>query len=262
MHWTKGDIRKLTLAYGEVESFSRETIARELNRSEASVACKAGELGLGNAKRRKSKAHCLVMSEQRKGKPSLNKGKKIWANKKHPRGMLGKHHTEASKQAMRDKLKGQKQSPGHILKRCKSACQNRGVLPWNRPRGSWKAGWRVVGGKRFYARSRWEANYARYLELLKKAGEIKEWEHEPITFWFDKIKRGTRSYLPDFRVTNNDDSTEYHEVKGWMDARSKTKAKRMAKYYPEIKVVMRDSKWFAANRIKLSGIIPTWEAGR
>ena len=63
---------------------------------------------------------------------------------------------------------------------------------WHKkPSASWKAGWREIGGQRIYARSRWEANYARYLEWLRANGSIAKWEHEPETFWFEGIKRGT-----------------------------------------------------------------------
>lgn len=129
----------------------------------------------------------------------------------------------------------------------------------NRKGATWKCGWREIGGRRIYARSRWEANYARYLEWLKLSGSISEWEHEPHTFWFENIKRGTRSYLPDFRVTFNTGAIEWHEVKGWMDARSRTKLKRMAKYYPSEKIVLIGSKWFKDNRLNLMGIIADWE---
>jgi hypothetical protein len=97
-----------------------------------------------------------------------------------------------------------------------------------------------INGKDIYFRSLWEANYALYLDFLIKNGEIKKWEFEPDTFWFEKIKRGVRSYLPDFKVYRNDDSFEYHEVKGWMDKKSITKIKRMAKYYPKIKLIVVD----------------------
>src|SRR5687768_3513242 len=99
-------------------------------------------------------------------------------------------------------------------------------------RGESSASWRVIGGIRKYFRSRWEANYARYLEWLKTNGEIVSWTHEPKTFWFEKIKRGTRSYLPDFCVIEKNGKEVYYEVKGYMDSKSKTKIKRMAKYYP------------------------------
>lgn len=79
-----------------------------------------------------------------------------------------------------------------------------------------------------YVRSRWEANYARYLNWLKSLGEIRDWKYEPDTFEFADIKRGTRFYTPDFKITEKNGETVYHEVKGWLDQRSATKLKRMA----------------------------------
>lgn len=119
-------------------------------------------------------------------------------------------------------------------------------------------GWRVIGGKRNYFRSRQEANYARYLELLKRCGKISDWEHEPTIFWFKEIKRGINNYTPDFKVSIGD-LIEYHEVKGWMDSRSKTKIKRMQKYHPSVVLKVFDSKWYNSNKTKLRSIIPDWE---
>ncbi len=125
--------------------------------------------------------------------------------------------------------------------------------------GNWKSDWRDIGGKRKYFRSRWEANYARYLEFLKQNGKIKDWEHEPKTFWFEKILRGVRSYLPDFLVTELDGSERYFEVKGWMDPKSITKIKRMAKYYPDVVLVVVDSKAYKALAKQVGGFIQDWE---
>ena len=122
-----------------------------------------------------------------------------------------------------------------------------------------KAAWYEIGGKRNYYRSQWEANYAYYLEFLKQVKQIKDWEHEPDTFWFEGIKRGVVSYLPDFKVTNMDQSIEYHEVKGYMDGRSATKIKRMAKYHPDIKLVVVKSKEYTRIKKTLSrfGLVKT-----
>lgn len=98
----------------------------------------------------------------------------------------------------------------------------------------------MIGGKEYWFRSSWEVVYARYLQFLLNKKEIALWEYEVDTFWFEKIRRGIRSYKPDFKITNLDASIEYHEVKGWMDKKSATKLKRMAKYYPEIKMVLID----------------------
>lgn len=103
-----------------------------------------------------------------------------------------------------------------------------------------KNGWYEIEGLKYYFRSGWEVVYARYLEWLLQSGEIKKWQYEPDTFWFEEIKRGVRSYLPDFKVFNKDGSFEYHEVKGYMDSKSVTKLKRMTKYYPEVKMVLID----------------------
>ena len=124
---------------------------------------------------------------------------------------------------------------------------------------TWKAGWRDIGGVRKYYRSKWEANYAHYLEWLKAHGEIKEWKHEPKTFWFEGIKRGTNSYLPDFWVLENSGVEAYHEVKGWMDDRSKTKIRRMAKYHPKVKLIVIDAKAYAAIKKSVQSIIQEWE---
>ena len=119
------------------------------------------------------------------------------------------------------------------------------------------------GGKRadigIFVRSAWEANYARYLNLLVAHGQIKSWEYEPDVFYFENIKRGTRSYLPDFKVENNDGTIEYHEVKGWMDAVSKTKLKRMKKYYPDVKIVLVDKLVYNGLARTVSKLVANWE---
>lgn len=177
----------------------------------------------------------------------------------HPRGMLGKNHTKESCDQMSVARIGVKFTTARTLKIMKTRLARYGTTSPNIKRGSWKSAWREIGGRRIYARSRWEANYARYLEWLKVNGQIKEWEHEPETFWFVGIRRGCCSYLPDFRVTENNGTVGFHEVKGWFDARSKTKIKRMAKYHPTVSLRIIAAPWFKENGRKLSGIIPNWE---
>lgn len=106
-----------------------------------------------------------------------------------------------------------------------------------------------------FFRSKWEANYALYLDFLVKNGDKKGWEYESETFFFDKIKLGTRSYRTDFTVTNNDDSVEYHEVKGFMTSKSKTQLKRMKKYFPQIKLVLIEKAFYMDMMKKMGGII-------
>lgn len=111
-----------------------------------------------------------------------------------------------------------------------------------------------------YFHSKMEANYARYLNLLQAMGIVESWRYEPETFWFLAIKRGTRSYKPDFRVQyRNERAPVYVEVKGYMDAKSKTKINRFRKYYPHFKLEIVGQKEFEAIRRKWASAIPTWE---
>lgn len=123
------------------------------------------------------------------------------------------------------------------------------------------AAWREIGGKKIYARSLWEANFARYLQWQKEREEIQDWEHEPHTFWFDEIKRGVRSYKPDFLIHKIDGTKYWVEVKGFWDSKSLTKIKRMKKYHPQEKLVCVDQNWFSQNNKKLVLIIKNWEVG-
>jgi len=122
----------------------------------------------------------------------------------------------------------------------------------------YKQGWyKIVGRKKLFLRSLWEVNYATYLQFLLNKKYIIKWEYEVDTFWFEKIKRGVRSYTPDFKITNLDKSIEYHEVKGWMDAKSATKIKRMAIYYPEVKLIVIQKAEYKEVE-KFSRLYPSW----
>lgn len=118
-----------------------------------------------------------------------------------------------------------------------------------------KSGFYVVGGKRIFLRSKYEYTYVLYLQFLKDKKKIKDWEYEPKLFIFEKIKHGTNCYKPDFKITENDGSTWWAEVKGVLDSKSKTKLSRMKKYYPKEKVVLITGKQIRA--IRDSGILNT-----
>lgn len=190
--------------------------------------------------------------------------KKRIAENGHPRGSLGMKHSKESKEKIsKSSIKNwsQKTDEQIAIATYKSAKtrEANGYGVRQRPETTWKAAWREFGGRRVFYRSRWEANYGRYLEWLKCHGHIKEWEHEPKTFWFDGIKRGCVSYLPDFRVTENDGREDYHEVKGWMDDRSKTKIARMARYHPQVILIVIAKKEYGEIEKKMSSLIDGWE---
>ena len=117
--------------------------------------------------------------------------------------------------------------------------------------------WAIVGIKEpAYFRSEWEFYYAVFLEKLRQEGKIMDWKHEPKCFWFEGIKRGVRSYLPDFCIVHLNGSEEWAEVKGYFDSKSQTKMKRMAKYHPEVKIRLVDSAWFKQNLKFLKALAP------
>ena len=123
---------------------------------------------------------------------------------------------------------------------------------------------RSKAGKRadlnnLYVRSSWEANWARYLKFLVEHKKIIKWEYEPDTFEFKTIKRGTRFYTPDFKVFENDGSIVYHEVKGYNDEKSKTRAKRMKRFYPHIKIRLVDQAAYRGLERTVKGLILFWE---
>jgi hypothetical protein len=229
-------------------------LAKKINRTVPFICRKAKELGLTDKKH----LNCHKGIEN-------NKISEYFDKHGHPKGMLGKHHSQETK----DKLSitstevfasfSAEKKSDISLKAMKTKEERYGRTVPNDRKVSWKQGWRNIGGIEKYYRSKWEANYARYLQFLKEHNEITEWLHEPEKFWFEKIKSGTRCYLPDFKVTLKNGIIEFHEVKGWMDAKSKTKISRFRKYYPQYNLLIIDAKWFKSNNKIIAGLIKDWE---
>lgn len=107
-------------------------------------------------------------------------------------------------------------------------------------------GWAVVGGQKCYFKSKLELRWAQYLEFLKQAGEIIEWQYEPKKFEFEGIRSGTVFYTPDFKVKYPKSTIGitylyehlWHEVKGHLTQRDVTKFRRMQHYYPDEKIIL------------------------
>lgn len=283
--WTEEEIKILTENYPQI---GKCACAKLLNMTEAQVRQKASYLGIKQnrqseffkdwqkraakskvGKKRPKQAEVMKnLHKQGKLKKTPEQlaeaGKKLsqrWKEFGHPKGALGMKHTDEVKKASSDRSKKMwenmsEEKKDEFSKRSSLLGQKNTM---NRMNASWKADWREIGGIRKYYRSRWEANYARYLQWLLENKQIQKWEHEPQTFWFEGIKRGVMSYLPDFRVTENDGSIVFHEVKGWMDDRSKTKIKRMAKYHPDVKLIVIDSKGYKALEKKAKLFVKDWE---
>lgn len=233
-----------------------QELADKMNRTKSFICRQAKKLGFTDLKRKKKLLANFT--------PSIKPGH--WKDKTHPKGFLGKKFSPESKDKIgkasvrsQAKINSNPDKRAAISNKMMKTKQEKGNYVLPRHKTTWKGGWREIGGKRKYFRSRWEANYARYLEYLKTTAQIKEWDHEAEVFWFKGIKRGCMSFLPDFRVTDLNGAISFHEVKGWMDDRSKTKIRRMAIYHPTVLLKIIDAKWFKENNKHLTLTIYGWE---
>lgn len=191
---------------------------------------------------------------------------KAWIKRNgHPKGFQGHQRTEEEKQKISDGAKRAWSDPKHQLNSkanrqrlsdhfSKIASARSAANSFSRTR----KGFRKDLGLSF--RSSWEANYARYLNwLMAQEGKILKWEYESETFWFEAIKRGCRSYKPDFKVSFIDGKVEHHEVKGWMYPRAKTALKRMKKYHPSVSLILIDQVRYKAIAKAVGKLIKGWE---
>lgn len=267
--WTAEDDAVVREAFAGSDPVDVKTIAARLGRSVASVHVRAHGLGVScrRGQRRMSDAHKLRMmagaiaySRSQEGRArAAERLRGVWARNGHPRGMLGKHHTQDVREAISAANTGRKVPVHQVEKSIKSRYEKYGSISTHRPHATWKAGWRTVGGKSIYFRSRWEFNYAAYLESLRVSGSVSSWVHEPKAFLLSTPGGRVRGYLPDFQVTLAAGDVQYHEVKGWMDERSREKLVLMSSQHPSAVIVLIDKAWFRKHEKTLSQTIPGWE---
>lgn len=128
-------------------------------------------------------------------------------------------------------------------------------IPKNKVLSEKKCGANIVSIRRKYISSlnqvccldsNYEYDYALYLDYLYDSGEIAGWIRNTTQFGFsEEIEvrgRKQRSYRPDFLVFLKDGSYEIHEVKGWMNDRSKTVLEQFSKDYSTLtlKIITKD----------------------
>ena len=259
--WVTDEERRAIKEYYEntpPEIFDLEAFCLSINRSLVTVSKQAAAMGLTNRNR--------PMSIKAK---MATTGVSKWSDKPHPRGFGGKRHSpetiEKCTTASRTGWATMKafgtgcMSPENLEKRSLQQSLNM------QKRTAENAYSRCAYGKRddlpgMFFRSSWEANFARYLNLLKSMNVVDHWEFEPRTFRFEGIKRGVMSYRPDFLVKYRSDPTGvYIEVKGWTTPKDKTKWKRMAEFYPDVRLQVVGEREYLAIKDKWSAQIPGWE---
>lgn len=264
--WTEEEVDYLR---GNYKSYNLQEISEYLGRDKTSVCGKAKSLGIERnhrksenpsayIKKTSEEIHAIRSESAKKNTYRTPKG--FWNGKEHPRGMLGKSHSdgfksEASKRSKEfwSNITDEKLDQRRLKQRFTKI--NNGTLnPMKNQSNPYS---RTKSGKRpdlnnTYFRSSWEANIARYFNFVG----IK-WEYEPKAFVFDTIRRGSVSYTPDFYLPDED---RWVEVKGWMDQKSITKLKRFQKYYPDefAKLEIIGAEEYKAYQ-KYARLIPGWE---
>lgn len=274
--WSESELSNLRSAYSSPAGFDIPILAKLFGRTYAAIACKADELGLCCERGKQIRtplatANHSAAQKEVSSRPEIKTKRakavsEAFKKNGHPRGFLGHKRTENELAKMKAGSMAAWADPNHKLNSeehrqhlsnmaSKSASTRPSTNAFSRAKHGVRAD---VGSMRF--RSAWEANYARYLNFLIANNQgIKRWEYEPETFWFEKIKRGCRSYKPDFKVFMVNGAIEYHEVKGWMYPRAKTALKRMAKYHPAVKLVLIDQVRYKAIEKTSKSLIKNWE---
>lgn len=270
--WSDAEVAELIALYSDrSKPIDLAGLATRLGRDKANVCRKARGLGLTNQRRPRAEKTAAPKNKHptiEAARAAISEATKarIAANG-HPRGALGMRHTKETKAKLRESSLAMWKDPEAKVNSTEHRQWLSDKFHALQVAGKMRSGYsRSRGGKRSdlgdaYFRSAWEANYARYLNFLVSRGEITSWEYEPRTFIFDKIKRGTRAYTPDFLVVFPCGRHEWHEVKGWMDQQSKTRLSRFAKYYPKEKLILVGSAWFRSANKDLAGLVPNWEKG-
>ena len=242
------------------DRFDLQLLSRDLGRPKTSVCRTANRLGLTLMDRPASAAARATNKLTHAD---------IWKRNPHPRGMLGKKHSTETLQIVSDasrKMWATMKTFGtglateeHSARRSRQQSERMASRPAHKTYTRTRGGMRDDLGH-IHFRSSWEANYARYLNLLKKMGVVEHWDFEQEVFWFDGIRRGVTNYRPDFRVKyKGDDKLEYVEIKGWVQPKDRTKWRRMKKYHPHIKLVIVAQKQYEAIKRKWASAIPCWE---
>ncbi len=245
--------------------FGLDELAQQLGRTRQLISRLAGKMGLTDYHRPIGEE--LKLKMWREGENyCIENDRFSWKPGKHPRGMSGKHHSDKFKREQSARVKARVFTPEQLeirrqkqiaTKVAKYGTGNPGWLQASNPYSRTRSGKRADLGGQFF-RSSWEANYARYLNWRINQGEIVSWEFEAKTFVFEEIRQGVISYTPDFKVIQNNGTHEWHEVKGWMDAKSKIRIARMAEYYPDETLIVIDSKAYRSIAKRMQDL-PYWE---
>lgn len=242
--------------------------AKALGRPKTSISRAARSLGLTNRCRSNTEDEIKKTRDKMEQYRKTEKYKtevyplqvsllSYYARDNHPRGMLGKHHSEDTKQKMSVAQKrlwnsyslAEYENRVNLIRASTKGGRGHESTQSTFSRGN--------GGVRndlgIYLRSSWEANVARVLNFLGLP-----WDYECRRFRFADVGDGVLSYCPDFYLMESD---IWIEVKGWMDEKSKVRLTKMREFYPEeySKLYLIDAQEYSKIQKQYKKIITEWE---
>jgi len=255
--WEDKEIKLLIKEYSKVGNtgvIDIKHIGKMINRTKYAVCIKANELGLTST--------CRGVSEEQKQTISSNMKNYIKENG-HPKGMLGKTHTDKVKKQCGKRIRemwedknSKMNSKENTIRRRNNMYELRKTLSENQIYSYAKSGYRKDIG--LYVKSSWEANYARYLQCLKNKKTINHFEYEHRIFNFSDNEYNIMSYTPDFLVIKDGEEI-YHEVKGNHNKRSKQRMEIFYNQYPDVKIkLILPEDYYKINK-EYKKIISGWE---
>lgn len=232
-------------------------LSKILGRTKQFICRKAKNLGLTDTHRRYD-----LSKEQKEKKSEIaeNRIKKYG----HPKGMLGKKHSDAFKEKMSKKIATiwkenynllMTEHRRNALSDNMMKLQEKGLL--NRSSRCYNTKL-IIGDYTYNLKSNWEFNIVMYLEYIKLLGLIDEWSYEKERFTFDVNEFGIRSYTPDFFITKNG-YTRIIELKGWNDEKSINKRKLMNTFYPNVEIEVWDQNKYYLIEKEYKQKINTWD---
>lgn len=239
--WTEEDDKVLKEKYISYKMANDlDILATELGRTKPFICRKARALGLTDKEN-------IVMSEKARKKISDNT-KHYIKEKGHPKGFLGHTHSKETREKLSYASKKNWSNPDSIVnsdsfrQRMSDNLHNmkmNGKISSFSIRGDHKA---IIGNKEYIFKSSWEVEIAKRLQSLVDQSYILEWKYESKHFNFDDMKRGTRSYCPDFEVVLTNKEYLYIEVKGWKMPMSMKRIEMFRKRYPKVRFYLIDEK--------------------
>ena len=183
---------------------------------------------------------------------------------------LGKLLSEEAKGKIRQKLLGRRFSEETLAKKrgrrhsavAKEKMREAALARWQEPEFQRMMSLKLGAGRHtrrgyredlgFYARSSWEANFARILNFLEE-----EFYYEPKRFVIRGLhEKVVATYLSDFYLVRLD---QYVDIKGFWDENSRAKITMFRNAFPDIKFDVVDSQSYRKMESKFSGLVPNWE---